>query len=408
MVPTRVLYLSATGALEPLGYSQVVRVVVPLAQRGHRLRLVSLERAQDLADVERLRRVSTELSAAGIEWSHLPYATGRGAAADNQRRLTEAALARTLGGRTDLVHCRGYLAAGAALTTKALTRTPYLFDTRAYWFDEQRESGRRLQSNVAYGAAKVLERRLFAHSSGAVTLTQLAADDLRSGLFGPWPADKPAQAITTVADYQAFAAHPPLPERDRAALAGRLVLGYVGSVNFWYEVTATIRLFQKVRALRPDALFLALCRQEDELQKLLNEQQVNSGDALITRASNDQMPAWLGAIDWGFLLLRKCFAKRASMPTKLAEFFAAGVRPIAHGCNSEVDEWVRRAGTGVTVPDLTEHSLDAAAVEIAQTPSSPQLLSEGRERTRSHFGLDSAISAYDELYRRLGNRSGFT
>jgi glycosyltransferase involved in cell wall biosynthesis len=192
-----------------------------------------------------------------------------------------------------------------------------------------------------------------------------------------------------------------LPLEIARRLEGRLVIGYVGSVNHWYEARAALALFKNVRARRPDAILLGLCSQTDELSALVQESGIAAHDALITSAPNSEMPAWLGAIRWGFLLLRPCFAKRASMPTKLGEFFASGVRPISHGCNVEVDQWVDRAGSGVVVSGLDDAALAAAAELIAAADSDPEALQRARERTRPHFGLEQAVDRYAALYDRL-------
>ena len=54
------------------------------------------------------------------------------------------------------------------------------------------------------------------------------------------------------------------------------------------------------------------------------------------------------------------------MPTKLAEFFATGIAPIGHGANSEVTDWVRRAGSGLALDDLSIDSLERAAEFVAK------------------------------------------
>ena len=103
---------------------------------------------------------------------------------------------------------------------------------------------------------------------------------------------------------------------------------------------------------------------------------------------------WLPRLHWALLLLRSSFAKRGSMPTKLAEFFAAGVRPIQHGCNAEVSQWVRESGLGLVLEDLTESGLQRAAEQVARHEPSPGEVARARERTRSHFGLEAGLSAY--------------
>lgn len=56
-----ITYLTADGLLEPIGFSQVVRVIEALARRGWRYRVVSLERPQDLARESRVREVRQRL-----------------------------------------------------------------------------------------------------------------------------------------------------------------------------------------------------------------------------------------------------------------------------------------------------------------------------------------------------------
>src|SRR5690606_31353385 len=112
------------------------------------------------------------------------------------------------------------------------------------------------------------------------------------------------------------------------------------------------------------------------------------------------------SIDWGLLLLKETPAKRASMPTKLGEFFASGVRPIQHGCNPDVRAWVERSGLGLVLEDLSDASLDAAADVIAtSSPVTPEEREAVRRVTRPHFGLAEAIERYAALLTRVVLRS---
>ncbi len=113
------------------------------------------------------------------------------------------------------------------------------------------------------------------------------------------------------------------------------------------------------------------------------------------------MPAWLRLVDWGFLLLNESFAKRASMPTKLGEFLASGVRPIYFGCNDEVGEWVRRAGSGVILDGLEGDSLKRAARTMAQVEGGAEAMAQARAIAAPHFALSYGVSRYAELLDRL-------
>jgi glycosyltransferase involved in cell wall biosynthesis len=114
------------------------------------------------------------------------------------------------------------------------------------------------------------------------------------------------------------------------------------------------------------------------------------------------MPEWLSLVRWGLLLLDSPNAKRGSMPTKLAEFFAAGVRPLQHGCNTEVSDWVRIAGSGHVLPNVNEAELTRAAEFVCSAPEvDAELLLAARKRTEGHFSLTGGIERYVDILRRV-------
>jgi hypothetical protein len=122
---------------------------------------------------------------------------------------------------------------------------------------------------------------------------------------------------------------------------------------------------------------------------------------VLTRADHEAMPEWLSLMTWGLLLLTPdTVAKRAMMPTKLAEFFAAGVRPLIHGCNPEVRAWVARAGSGLVLDRLDEPSMDRA-VEVIGSPRDATACERARTITAEHFSLASGIERYAALLREL-------
>jgi hypothetical protein len=87
------------------------------------------------------------------------------------------------------------------------------------------------------------------------------------------------------------------------------------------------------------------------------------------------------------------------MPTKLAEFFAVGVRPLHYGCNSEVADWVRRVGTGLVLDSLAESELARAARFAVDSHHDAAVLSAGRERAEPHFSLRAGLDRYEALLR---------
>jgi len=402
-----VTYVTFDGVLQPLGYSQVARVVCGLAERGVPYRLVSLERPQELAQGELVAQVRARFAKAGVEWTAIPYDTAGSvkAAANNVGRATAAIVRLAATGATSLVHARAYHAALVTLAAHTPTRVPYVFDARSYWIDERIVEGRWFGKPSVRAVARGLERRFFRDAAAVVTLTAIQRDDLVGGKFGRWTS-APVLNIPTCADYEEFALRQPgdltrLPASIAAKLAGKRVIGLVGSLNRSYYGPEMLDLVARALTKADDLHVLVLSEQKKEWGELLAGAKIAPDRATITHAPHSEMAAYTAAMDFVVMLLVENAAKRASMPTKLAELFAAGVRPVHHGCNPEVGEWVARAGSGHVLPGLTPEDLDRAATFIASTGFDRDVLARARDLTAPHFSLEAGLSRYEKLVRSL-------
>jgi len=386
-----VLYISFDGILQPLGFSQVARVVAGIAKKGIPYHLLSVERHADLGEEEKVASVRRLLDPFDVRWTPIavdlvgsPYRSAEAFA-----RIGTAATSIVRKG-VGLVHARGYQAALVAQTLRRLFRVPYLFDARGYWIDERVDW---FANRTAYAIGKWTERGLYRDARAIVTLTDLHARDL--------PATAPIVTIPTCADYDEFTIHEQRPSKPTPELDGKLVLAVVGAANRSYAIEPSIRLAKAVCEARPDAHLLVLTRQSDEYQRALARVVFPADRCTFVAAAHSDMPRWLDNVDWGFLLLPDIAAKRGSMPTKLAEFFASGVRPIAHGCNVEMVSWVRRAGSGLVLDTLDPGAIDEAAKRVIGTPSRVEELRNAREITAPHFSLASGIERYVALLRPM-------
>jgi hypothetical protein len=395
----RMLYLTVDGLLEPLGFSQVVRVVELLAKRGRPYDIISLEREKDLAQEHRVRDLRVRLAKVGIGWTHFAFRSSGGSrdAVANEAQLVSCALAHVARGTTQAIHARSYHGAMAALVCKTVKSVPYVFDARSYWFDERLEEGKWLTTPVKVGFARGIERQLYAQAAGVVTLTELQAEDVRGGKFGTQPQ---AICIPTLADFDDFqrrAVTPSVPASLEKMLRAKKVVGIVGSINRSYLVDETLELAQKFLQLDLRHHLLVLSQQHEEYARRFEARGLKKTQWTVISARHETMPDWLSLMDWGMLLLNPTSpAKRASMPTKLGEFFASGVRPIQYGCNAEVAAWVKKAGTGLCLSDVTPKSLQQAASEM-QRPRNELVVMQGREVAAAHFSLVNGVAAYERF-----------
>lgn len=397
------LYVTFDGVLQPLGFSQVARLLIALSKAGWNYRLLSIERVSDLEDRSKVERVRSAFDANGIVWDPIPVTLSGSALRAAEALVRTAARMRHHFRRSDigLVHARGYQ---ATLLSRRLG-LPYLFDARGCWIEERTDWFSRAP---AYAAGKLIERGLVMGARGIVTLTELHRSDLVE-LFGYHEPSR-ALAIPTCADYDQFTipnakpgkphhAHA-IPEELQKRLRGKIVVAMVGSLNSSYLVKESISLVRHAIARDRRVHLLILSQQGDAYQQLLAQCAVPPDAYTVAAARHDEMPEWMRWIDWGFLLLPELASKRGSMPTKLAEFFATGVRPIAYGCNSEMMGWVRRARSGIVLDGVDENSLHEASQEIVRARDANDL-SHARDVTAEHFSLRSAVRRYAQLFDEL-------
>lgn len=404
-MPRRILWITFDGLLQPLGHSQIVRVATALARAGHGYDLASLERSSDLARRDRVEELRAHLADHGIRWHHARFEEGGGgrAIAVNCARLLAIASEAIGRHRHALVHARAIHGGLIARALRARHGTPYLFDARSYWVDEQVEEGRRFRGRAAYLTAKRVERAIFERAAGIVTLTELQADDVRTGALGR-AGERPIMCIPTCADYHEF--HPCAPGAPRPPELAEVpdaarIFGIVGALNRSYYAEETIDVARRVLARDPRFRLVVLSAQIEEYRSLLAARGIDRSRAHVLTVPHGAMPAVVPHLEWGALLLRTNFAKRASVPTKLAEFFAAGVRPLHHGCNEEVAGWVARAGSGLVLDDVAEASRERAASAIVREPASRAVLEAARARTEPHFSLESGVTRYDRIVRSV-------
>lgn len=396
----RITYLTYDGILEPLGYSQVARVLLALAERGYAYRLVSFERKARLADEARVDAVARELEAAGIVWERFEYAEGGAKSFPLNAARGMSALAAHAA-TTSLVHARSYVAGFVAQQVGRLHRLPYLFDARGYWVDERREGGA-FRRRLVLAVARRGERSLYEDAAAMVGLTALHVDDVVSGRFGRWRGG-PTAAIPTCADYEVFRLREDAGDASPDPFfAGKLVVGIIGSLNFSYHSEATLELARRILALRSDAVLFIATQQRDEYIALATKAGIDPARVLVRSIAHREMPRWVRHVDVVPHLLIETPSKRGSMPTKLAELFASGVRPLHVGCNGEVGAWVRRAGTGVLLRDVGPEALEDAARAVGTMERDVDVLRAGRSITEAHFSLRSGVERYAALLSQLG------
>ncbi len=392
-----VLYFSYSGALDPLGSSQVLPYVCGLADLGYRMRLVSFEKVASLKKSARVRALAEELEERGVEWVPLRY----------HRRFPVVATGYDIlrGGRTGrrlhrdrpirLLHARSYPAGMMASHVAKRIGVPWIFDMRGFWVDERIEAGIWASRGPVTLTARRAERRLLADSAAVVQLTHRGAALV--GALAPEGAVPNTTVIPTCVDMDQFLLSDD-PERVRSELgiAGGPIMIYVGSLSTWYLPDLTLRVGDEF-ARRTGGKFVVLTREVEFARARAEELGVN---VIIQAVEHHQVPVWLSAADVGLAFVRPDPAKRASAPTKVGEYLACGLAVVAISGVGDLDTQFEGAAVARTVQaDVDPARVVDLAIEMGNTPDRS---SQARALAKRYYDLETGIERYTSLYRSLG------
>ena len=392
-----VLYFSYSGALDPLGSSQVLPYVRGLADRGYRMRLVSFEKVASLKKSSRVHALAAELEEQGVEWAPLRYHR-RFAALTTGYDIVQG---RRAGRRLhrdrpiQLLHARGYLAGMMASQVGKRIGAPWIFDMRGFLVDERVETGIWAARGPAALTARRAERRLLADSAAVVQLTHQGAALV--GALAPVGVGPNTTVIPTCVDMDQFRpSDDPQRVRTELEIPDGPVMISVGSLNTWHLPDLTLRVGSEF-ARRTGGSFIVLTREVEAAQARAEALGVN---AIFKAVEHHQVPVWLSAANVGLTFVRPDPARRASAPTTVGEYLACGLAVVAISGVGDLDTQFEGATVARTVPaDLDSARIVDLAIKMANTRDRS---SQARALAKRYYDLEMGIERYASLYRSLG------
>lgn len=394
---------------DPLGQSQVLPYLVGLSELGHRITLVSWEKPERSDKHAEIQGICED---AAIDWRPQEYHSRPKLVSTwlDLKRAVPLIDRLDREAHFDLVHLRSYIAADIALRL-AKRRRPLLFDIRGFWIDERIERGNwpqdRLIYRLAARKARAVEKALFRRADGVITLSHAALPELERVGLGQIPGQI-RKVIPCCADLEHFK---PIATSQRSAQRKALnisedapVLCYLGSTGGGYHTAEMFDFFERWSSDKPDAKFLFVTLTPEKDVRALEGAGALGDRLIVTSASRAQVPLVAGCADVGINFYRAQRAGIAASPVKLGEMLALGIPMVANAGVGDTDVILAEGG-GVTVLDFSAESLDAAVRELdAFRASSKGKTAAIRSIAKKWFDLDDGIAAYDDIYRRLGER----
>jgi glycosyltransferase involved in cell wall biosynthesis len=385
--------------------TQVLPYLRALVADGFEIHLLTFERRPPSRS-ER-RRARDALAAQGIRWSALRYHAWPSLPATLYDIAVGAlwSSAYLLRHGIRIVHARSHVAAAMGLVATRLLRGRLLFDVRGLLAEEYVDAGHWRAGGLKFRLTKAVERVLFRRADALVMLTGRIRDELLQGERALAGRGDRIEVIPCCvdADRFRFAAAEREAERQARGFAGRIVLAYVGKLGTWYLPREMAAFFAALHRQEPRAYFAVMTQSPPEaMRSALQEAGVGPHDASVAYVPPADLPRALVACAAGVSFIRPSYSKRASSPTKIGEYLAAGLPVVASAGVGDVDALLAKGDAGVIVPTLDAAAFAAAAAELLRLLQRPGTRERCQELARRELGLRTVGGPrYVAVLRRL-------
>lgn len=405
--PLRVLYLVYWGAAEPLGQSLVLPSVVRLAARGIRIALITFEKPRDLADALEMERISGFLHDAGIAWFPLRY---------HKYPKWPATLFDLLQGiargvsvafrhRQGIVHARTFVGGVIGMLLAPLIGARFVYHAEGFYPDEQVDGGIWRRGSLPHRLAGALERLLYSRADGVITLTQRAR-----AVVERMPAVRgkatPITIVPSCVDLDLFR-WPPIDRRVASVQPEtELRLVYVGSIGGRY-LFDRVGEFAVAARKRVGRMHLRILTPTDpgRIAAILESNGLPADSWSIARVPHAEMPRELSRQDAGLFLFTQGLSEHGCSPTKIGEYWAAGLPVVTTPNVSDAEDIIRRERVGVIVEDFSPSGYAQAIEALLELLKEPGVRERCRRAAEDHYALEPACQRQYDLYSTLAREA---
>jgi len=311
------------------------------------------------------------------------------------RRLEEVALRV----KPDILHAHSpALNAVAALRVGRKLGIPVVYEIRAFWEDAAVDHGTSTEWGMRYRLTRALESYVVKQVDAVTTICEgLRRDIVERGI--------PATKVTVIPNAVNIDSFDVAGERDEAlaeqlGLAGRTVLGFIGSFYAYEGLDTLLRALPSVLAAIPDARVLLVGGgpQDASLRTLAKELGVADQVVFTGRVPHAEVPRYYNLIDVLAYPRLKMRLTDLVTPLKPLEAMAQGRLLIASDVGGH-RELIRDGETGMLFEAGNPGALAAKAIALLGDQGRwPALRSAGRRYVESERNWRASVSRYRDVY----------
>jgi glycosyltransferase involved in cell wall biosynthesis len=178
---------------------------------------------------------------------------------------------------------------------------------------------------------------------------------------------------------------------------------YSGSLGSWYRLAEMFDFFEVASESIGGLKFLLLTPHVAQALPLVRTRRLESR-VIVRQLAPDDVPRFLAAADAGICFLGRHPSKRASSPTKYAEYLAAGLPVVTNGWIGDAAALAGEA-PWILVDEFSRPAYQQASARLAALLAAPgPTRGASRALAKREFGLEAAIDRYESLYRQVLNR----
>jgi glycosyltransferase involved in cell wall biosynthesis len=363
-------YLTTDSIEEGVGSSQILPLVIKLAERGLKVNLLTFEKDSPRLETQEL------LEKFGISWNPIEFGS-HGAFAGIDRMLK---IYKQLPDAR-IFHARSDIPAVAALISK---RAPVLWDVRGLWSDQKAFTENSALKRNLFKTARVLEK-YSAHNAQAIsTLTRSIVPEL---IVRNHSIPDLRIVVPTAVDLERFA--------YSGAIPNPYIGLYSGTYNRYYDLELSLSFTNEFRRIARADFHWA--RPKESPQATLS-----AGESITFASTHREMSTIIPKFSFGLAICNSTAGPslKGAVPTKVAEFLACGRPVIVNRGLGDFDELLSSFNAGVIISNEKGGAITAAEemLELLQDPETPLRC---RQLAETCFSLEKGVDDYISIYQKL-------
>jgi len=315
------------------------------------------------------------------------------------RRLAEVARLT----RPDVLHAHSpVLNALPALWVGRRLGIPVIYEVRAFWEDAAVDLGTSREGGLRYRLSRALETFAFRHARHVTTICAgLKGDIVARGI-----PERRVTLIPNAVDVDAFefGQAPDEALKAKLGLAGKTVVGFIGSFYAYEGLDLLLAALPQVTARIPDARVLLVGGgpQESELKDLARKLGVEDHVVFAGRVPHGEVQRYYGIVDVFAYPRKSMRLTELVTPLKPLEAMAQGRLLVASDVGGH-KELIRDGETGVLFRAGNAASLADAIIRLlGQRDRWPLLRDQGRRFVEQERTWATSVAGYRAVFDSLG------